>query len=324
MLYRMTYPRSQLVPPGASGIYHCVSRCVRRAFLCGEDRYTGQSFEHRRQWIEDRLHALAEVFAVSVWAYAVMSNHMHVVVQMHPDAASAWSDREVAERWLRLFPKADQALEGHIEALLANPERLSTVRARLADLSWLMRCLCEPIARRANQEDHCTGRFWEGRFKCQALLDEAAVVAAMAYVDLNPIRAGICDRLEHAHHTSAQRRLADIDASATDANKAVPPVAGLRGQDVLAIDQASYLELLDWTGRQLHPGKRGMITGPPPKALARLGYGQPQWTQQVKAVGSSFHRAIGNVQSLLDKATAMGQRWLQGIGVARALAGARR
>lgn len=52
----MTYPRNQLVPPGSPGVYHCVSRCVRRAFLCGEDRYSGQSFEHRRQWIEDRLH----------------------------------------------------------------------------------------------------------------------------------------------------------------------------------------------------------------------------------------------------------------------------
>src|SRR3546814_2108216 len=83
----MTYPRNQLVPPGSPGTYHCVSRCVRRAFLCGEDRYSGQSFEHRRQWIEDRLHQLAEVFAVSLWAYAVMSNHLHVVVQVLPEVA---------------------------------------------------------------------------------------------------------------------------------------------------------------------------------------------------------------------------------------------
>ena len=316
----MTYARSQLVPPGAPGIYHCVSRCVRRAFLCGEDRYTGQSFEHRRQWLQDRLHELAEVFAVSVLAYAVMSNHLHLVVQMQPDAAAAWSEREVAERWLRLFPKADQAPEGRIDVLLTNPERLNTLRARLADLSWLMRCLCEPIARRANQEDHCKGRFWEGRFKCQALLDEAAVLAAMAYVDLNPIRAGLCDRLEDAHHTSAQRRIVDLDDSASGAHKPLLPIAGIRGLSVLAIDPAGYLELLDWTGRQLHPGKRGVITGPPPKALARLGCGESQWPRQVKAVGSDFHRAVGSVQSLLDKAAAMGQRWLQGIGVARVLA----
>jgi REP element-mobilizing transposase RayT len=88
----MTYPRNQLVPPGSPGVYHCVSRCVRRAFLCGEARYSGQSFEHRRQWVEDQLHQQAEVFAVLLWAYAVMSNHLHVVVQVLPDSA-AWAAR---------------------------------------------------------------------------------------------------------------------------------------------------------------------------------------------------------------------------------------
>jgi len=118
----MTYPRSQLVPPGSPGTYHCVSRCVRRAFLCGKDRYSGQSFEHRRQWIEDRLQQLAEVFAVSLWAYAVMSNHLHVVVQVLPDVATQWTDEEVADRWIRLFPKAEQEAALRVQALLANPE----------------------------------------------------------------------------------------------------------------------------------------------------------------------------------------------------------
>ena len=72
--------RRQLIPTGSPGIFHCVSRCVRRAFLCGQDKYSGQSFEHRRQWVKDRLHELAEIFAVSIRGYAVMSNHLHVGV----------------------------------------------------------------------------------------------------------------------------------------------------------------------------------------------------------------------------------------------------
>ncbi|MBD8527975.1 transposase [Pseudomarimonas arenosa] len=81
----MGYPRSQLMDPTVSGTYHCVSRCVRRAFLCGDDVFSGRNFDHRKQWIEDRLLFLAEVFSVSVLAYAVMSNHVHVVVHMAPE-----------------------------------------------------------------------------------------------------------------------------------------------------------------------------------------------------------------------------------------------
>ncbi|MDZ4114498.1 MAG: transposase [Xanthomonadaceae bacterium] len=314
----MTYPRSQLVPPGSPGVYHCVSRCVRRAFLCGEDRYSGQSFEHRRQWIEDRMQHLADVFAVSLWAYAVMSNHLHVVVQVLPDVAAQWADEEVAERWIRLFPKAGQDTELRVEALIANPERLAVLRSRLSDLSWFMRCLSEHIARRANAEDQCKGRFWEGRFKCQALLDESAVLAAMAYVDLNPVRAALCDTLEDSAHTSAWRRLAQIDTN-THTGEVIAPVAGVGGQCVLGITENDYLQLLDWTGRQVHPNKRGTLSGPPPHALRRLHHDSAHWPRQVLAVGSDFHRAVGAAESLIAKASAMGQRWLHGIGAARRL-----
>ena len=103
----MTYPRNLLIRPGTAGVFHCVSRCVRRAFLCGVDRASGRSFEHRRQWIEDRILALCELFAVSLHAYAVMSNHFHVVVELVPDAAMAWTELEVAQRWVRLFARRD-------------------------------------------------------------------------------------------------------------------------------------------------------------------------------------------------------------------------
>lgn len=144
MLCPMTYARSIPIPPGSPGTFHCVSRCVRRAFLCGEDRLTGRSFEHRRQWVEDRIHELAGIFGVAIWGYAVMSNHLHVVVQTLPEAVARWSDDEVAERWMRSYPRQDQNPEMLTEVLAGNAERIKELRQRLSNLSWFMRCLVAP------------------------------------------------------------------------------------------------------------------------------------------------------------------------------------
>ena len=136
-----------------------------------------------------------------------MSNHLHTVVHVDVDAAQRWSNEEVAHHWCQLFPNREQDSELRLQTLLQNTQRLALLRQRLCSLSWLMRCINEPIARAANSEHSCTGRFWEGRFKCQLLADERAVLAAMAYVDLNPIRAGMTLRLDHSDHTSIQLRV---------------------------------------------------------------------------------------------------------------------
>jgi len=178
----MTAARSQLVDATASGFYHCISRCVCRAFLCGEDALAGRSFEHRKQWMEDGLLALTEIFAVGVYANAVMSNHVHLLLYVDPGATLAGSADEIAERWVRLTPICidgeidPDACRAKAQALAGNPERIAILRQRLSSLSWFMKCLNEPIARRANREDTCTGHFWESRFKCQALLDYVAVL----------------------------------------------------------------------------------------------------------------------------------------------------
>lgn len=316
----MTYARSILIPPGSAGTFHCVSRCVRRAFLCGEDQLTGRSFAHRRQWVEDRIHLLADIFGVALWGYAVMSNHLHVVVQTLPAVVSGWSAGEVAQRWIRLFGRRDLQAELRVGMLADNAERIAELRKRLASISWFMRCLSEPIARAANKEDHCKGRFWEGRFKCQSLLDENAVVAAMAYVDLNPVRAQICDSLEASKHTSARDRLTEIEQNAAAADRPLAPIAGIRGLCVLQITQAEYLNLVDYTGRQIRGDQRGAIAGPTPAVLARLGYRIETWTRQVLAIKSDYSRAIGALERLIEKAAAMGQSWLRGVAVARQLA----
>jgi hypothetical protein len=210
----MGLPRSLYVKEGQEGVYHCFSRCVRRAFLCGYDPLTGRDFSHRKKWVVDRLRYLSSIFAIEVCAYAVMENHPHSILRTRPDIAVLWSDREVATRWTELCPKKRRlkgktipSLEEQIQALVDCPGRITILRKRLCSLSWFMAQLNEFIARASNKEDKVKGRFWEGRFKCQTLLDEAAIATCMVYVDLNPIRAGVATTPEGSEFTSIQERI---------------------------------------------------------------------------------------------------------------------
>ena len=233
----MTQPRSTLVSLDATPWYHVISRCVRRAFLCGEDLATGRNFEHRRGWIVARMEQLAGVFAVDVAAYAVMSNHFHQVVRVDAERAQAWSQDEVLRRWTKLYtgPELVQQYlrDGGADLGTAQLEAVQgwaeTYRARLGDLSWYMRILNESISRMANAEDGVTGRFWEGRFKSHALLDEAAVLTAMAYVDLNPIRARLATVPEDSAFTSIAERLQKAGEAEDGAAVSAADVSGNAG-----------------------------------------------------------------------------------------------
>ena len=309
-----------LISPGQPGAYHCVQRCVRRAFLCGVDRYTGQSFEHRKDWIEQRLLLLAECFAIAIHAYAVMSNHLHLVVQIDPAAVDGWDDEAVAARWVRLFPpREDSNTARHLKQtlLMAQPERLLRIRSRLSDLSWLMKCLAEPIARAANGEDGCKGRFWEGRFKAQVLCDERALLAAMAYVDLNPIRAGLAIRLDRSRHTSVKARLEAADEA--QLARRLQPIAGSIAT-CLPLKLGEYLALVEWTGKQVRPDKRGAIPKNAPSVLQRFESNPDRWAVRVKAIGSGYWRIVGETQDLVAWAARLHQRWIKGIGLATRLA----
>ncbi len=81
------YPRSQIVVVNVVGVYHCITRCVRRAFLCGYDQYSGKDYDHRKEFIRRRLQELASVFGIDICGYAVMGNHLHVVLTVRPDLA---------------------------------------------------------------------------------------------------------------------------------------------------------------------------------------------------------------------------------------------
>lgn len=194
-------------------IVHAVQRCVRRAFLAGVDAETGKDYSFRKEWIRRRMEALASVFGIDVLSYAVMSNHLHVILRNRPDVVASWSDAEVAIRWLRVFPgrRMEEHLaeptEHEVKVLTGNAERMAEIRERMSDISWFMRSLAEPISRLANKQDECTGRFWEGRFKAQRIVDEAGLLACSMYVDLNPVRAAMASDPESSPHTSAFDRI---------------------------------------------------------------------------------------------------------------------
>ena len=219
--------RCEIVGEDEVAVLHVFSRCVRRAFLCGVDPLTGACYDHRKQFIQDRLETLAAVFAIDVMAYAIMSNHFHLVLRTRPDIVAGWTDEEVARRWWALFPKRRtkkqtpaEPRQSELDMLTADPQKIAELRRRLSSVSWLMRCLCESIARQANAEDEVTGRFFEGRFKSVRLNDEASVLACMAYVDLNPVRARMAETPEASEFTSVYQRI--LAATHSPADHAAP------------------------------------------------------------------------------------------------------
>ena len=305
------YPRHEIVADDRVGLYHCIVRCVRRAFLCGDDPVSGKNHDHRKEWIRLRLQELAAVFGIDVCGYAVMSNHFHVVLRVRPDLAQGWSDEEVALRWRLLYRPRDETTglqtepgQQDLNIIMSGPARVVQLRDRLASLSWFMRCLNEPIARAANREDNCSGRFWQGRFRSVVLLDEAAVLACSVYVDLNPIRAGVAGTPEESEFT--------VEAEARPRRSRPKLAARASDRGYLPIELEKYLSLVDWTGRELRAGSRGTIPGPLSPILDRLGQSGECWLETVRHFGRWFKRAAGGRDSLAAAAMRCGRRWFQG------------
>jgi len=314
----MPKPRYAQVSLEATSYYHCVSRCVRRAFLCGTDALTGQCYEHRRQWLEDKILELAEIFALDVCAYAVMSNHFHIVLHINKQVANSWSMDEVIHQWHKLFSGyaiSQRYLSGQT---LSEPEltalniKANLWRDRLMDISWFMRVLNESIARQANAEDNCTGRFWEGRFKSQALLDEAALLSCMAYVDLNPIRANMASTPETSDHTSIKFRLSKqaYNDDSTKQDILYPFVGNPRQQmpDGLSFKLQDYLELVDWTGRIIRADKRDHIPASVPPILKRLNQDAENWLYLSQNFESKLKGLVGSANKVKQACKKLGYK----------------
>ncbi len=310
--------RSELVSEDEVQLFHLSNRCVRQTFLCGRNPDTGRDYSHRKQWIRDRLEELAGIYAIEVIAFAVMSNHLHVVVRTRPDIVRGWSDEEVARRWWNLYPGRRTPLGGpevptdaELKHIRLDTKGLQEKRKRLSSISWFMRCVAEPIARRGNREDNVTGRFWEGRFHSDPLPDETALAACMTYVDLNPVRARVAATPEASRFTSVRERIADRQtadsAQSPDArhqriehgdcagwlapvelepprrrarNNATGRRASNKGCLPMTLDD--YLNLVDWTGRQFRRDKPGRIPATYDTILRRLDCSGDVWLDLVK------------------------------------------
>ena len=304
----MTMARKEIVDLQVTRYYHCISRCVRRAFLCGE------GFEHRKQWIEERLQLLAESFAVAVCGFAVMDNHLHVLVRLDLDAAKTWTDEEVVRRWLAVYPPRtldtnDATLvQQWVDDQLKTPKQVARYRERLGDLGWFMKSLKEPLARLANKEDDCKGTFWESRYKSIAILDEEALLATCAYIDLNPVAAGIAATPETSPHTSIRERvknaknkgklhdLKEAARSSVAGSKAIGkleeshwlcPIEDLRAKGspregmIEGFSLGSYLLLVDYTSRLFRQGK-ARVSRELAGIFERLGSDSEFWGDRLK------------------------------------------
>ena len=338
----MTTARAHLVDPHVTRWYHCITRCVRQAFLLGDQ-------PDRKSWIDHRLHELAEIFAISVAGFAVLDNHVHLLLRLDPDVAVAWADEELVRRWGRLFPPRYRlgrplpVADAWVQARLQDAAWLARTRQRLQSLSWFMKCWKEPLARLANRQEETRGAFFEGRFKSVAILDEESLLATCTYIDLNPVAAGIAQVPESSDHTSikervehvkAQGRTEDLQAAQRGSVPGSAAAAGLEEslwlcpvEDRRRIDSAregmiegfslgNYLLLVDYTGRLFREGK-ATIAPQLAGILERLGSSVESWQARLEKLtkGRLFGRFFAATrQRLRDAAAHMGVRRLANLG----------
>ena len=374
--------RVEAFAPDEIAVIHVMNRVVRRCFLMGTDELTGKNYDHRKAWVEKELKRLAAGFGIDLLSFAILSNHFHLILRSRPDVVETWGDTEVARRWLSLCPVRKNAdggpaepSEPELNSIRFDADKLKTIRSRLSDISWWMRLLCQRIAQKANKEDETQGKFWQNRYKAVRLIDDEAILACAAYVDLNPIRAGIAQTIEDSQFTSARLRLltlvgavegtagsdvlndglneslfqptrlpatdslpANIDSNESD-NRTQPipgstpqpsapastqaaggfkaafdsflaPVEidelndplGARAsagknrcsdKGFLGMPTAAYLELLDWTARQVVTGKRGATPEDAPPIFERLKIKPAVWLELVTRFGKLFSLVAG-------------------------------
>ncbi len=329
----MAIARSKLVDVSVARWYHCVSRCVRKAFLLGE----GDG--NRKQWLENRLEELGQIFAVALGGFSLMDNHLHVLLRLDPAVARTWSDDEVVRRWGRLFPPRDKSRqpiplpEQWIQERLDDAPWIAKTRERLQSLSWFMKCLKEPLSRLANRQDKTRGAFFEGRFKSVAVVDDESLLRICVYIDLNPVAAQVAETPEESDYTSIKQRVDHVKAQGRTAELAAAqggsvagsraaagleeslwlcPIEDRRGLDsnregmMQGFPLGSYVNLVEYTGRLFRQGKAS-ISEELAGIFERLGLSAQRWQHGMeklrgdRLVGRFFAASRAKLREIADR-----------------------
>ena len=238
----------------------------------------------------------------------------HIVLKVN--STKEWNATQVLMTWCSMYSLpvlCDRYLKGKIDTeaeLRRVKEYVAEYRARLASVSWYMKAINEYVARMANDEDKCTGHFWESRFKSQALLDERALLTCMAYVDLNPIRAAMTKDLRGSDFTSIKERIEN--------NNTWLSGFGKDGND-LPFYLSNYISLVDETGRCLRGDKRGFISEKIVKAIDEIGINPDSWLDELKGFKSVGFSAVGTVEQLKEYSKITKRKWTLGIKLTPAL-----
>jgi len=335
-------PRREIIDNNEVGVYHCFNRCVRAESLLRHDLKKGGDYHPRKDWLLSMLTELAGIFSIDILKYAIMDNHLHLILRNRPDLVRQWSDRKVLRRVMQLFPQRFRRSGCYVnpseplpKQLVQNKKLIQKMRARLSDISWLMKVLQERIARHCNRLDGVSGHFWAGRFKSERLLDDAAVLACSMYIDLNPIRARMADRPERSKYTSAYDRirgmllrrrgtrraqelpdrfLVPLNVQGDYANEDLAKTgqrASNKGIFEMTLD--IYLKLLDTVGRMLRSGKRGVIPNELASIVERIGLRAEFFVDCVETYETWARPMVGAKHKLREAAKKTKRKWLQGL-----------
>ena len=275
----MRRSRSERIPEGQPGIWHIVSRCVRRERLLEGPGH--------REWMVGALASWMHVLAVEVLGYALMGNHIHLILRSRPDIAASWLPGQVRRRKVAAATVADGRACG-LDDVGTGPaltaEEIVAARQKLSHPGPMLRAVKEAFARRLNLQHGTSGHVWESRYHDVALLDAGGVLACQVYVDLNPFRANLVEDPALSSFCSARHRRA-VDVSAPDAALAAHlprnldhPLLDRRGRPcgTWSWSNAQLADLTLATARMIRPG----IGGLPPWAadlLPRLGVQVDHW-----------------------------------------------
>ncbi len=321
----MTVARNKIIN-NQTDIYHCISRCVRRAYLYGYDSVTGKNYDHRKLWIRERLQLLVKIFSIEVLQYAIMDNHTHTMLRIRSDELDKLSDWEVLQKWLLLYPKKfvteepeSEKAQYYIQLQLQDKNRMAELRSRLVSISWFMKSLNEYIARRANKEDDCKGRFWEGRFKSTQLVSESAILSCAIYIDLNPLKAGKANSPKKSIYTSAWERIASMKKSNIENTSLwITPIETTNDRKgFLPITFQKYLTILDASTKLFEDKGKSKLPQRVETILEEAGIVSDRWHEILKDFGHNYTYLAGNELSLKAALGQHHKKWVKGMRFAR-------